>query len=150
MLNQPKREWPGYIQHMHDRLAAESAEEREVRLQLMKINQCQKLSAESAEQRKARLQELRTNQHERLAAESAEERLQQDVCWVSWETRLQNWPRLAAESAEEREAKNKLNTNIHNITTTAKNPIAMHAPWWAQLRPWPCMSLVLVWECKFN
>ena len=35
------------------------------------------MAAESAEEREARLQELRTNQHERLATESAEERLQQ-------------------------------------------------------------------------
>ena len=38
---------------MRDRLAAESAEEREVRLLQMRINQCERLATESAEQREA-------------------------------------------------------------------------------------------------
>ena len=73
---------------MRDRLAAESDEERETRLQRMR----DRLAAESDEERETRLQRMR----DRLAAESDEER----------ETRLQRMrDRLAAESVEQREAR---------------------------------------------
>ena len=49
-----------------ERLAAESTEEREARLQQMR----DRLAAESAVDREARLQRMRINQSERLAARS--------------------------------------------------------------------------------
>ena len=55
------------MQLRRDRLAAETPNEREVRLQYMR----DKLAAEK---REARLQHMSTYQHERLAAETAEER----------------------------------------------------------------------------
>ena len=55
---------------MRDRLATESAEEREARLQQMR----DQLAIESVEEREARLQQMSTRQRERLATESAEER----------------------------------------------------------------------------
>ena len=55
---------PGYPRR--ERLAAESSEEREARLQSRR----ERLAAESSEEREARLQTRR----ERLAAESSEER----------------------------------------------------------------------------
>ena len=49
---------------MRDRLAAETEEEREARLQQMRV----RLAAETPEEREARLQQMSTYQHERLAA----------------------------------------------------------------------------------
>ena len=73
---------------MRDRLAAETVEEREARLQYMR----DRLAAETVEEREARLQYMR----DRLAAETEEER----------EARLQYMrDRLAAETEEEREAR---------------------------------------------
>ena len=77
---------------MRDRLATESVEEREARLQQMSTRQCERLATESAKEREARLQQMR----DRLATESTEDR----------EARLQQMrDRLATESAEEREAR---------------------------------------------
>ena len=45
---------------MRDRLATESAMEREARLQRMRINQSERLAAESTEEREARLQRMLT------------------------------------------------------------------------------------------
>ena len=55
---------------MRDRLATESVEEGEARLQQMSTRQRERLATESAEEREARLQQMR----DRLATESAEER----------------------------------------------------------------------------
>ena len=51
------------LQQRHNRLATESAEEREARLQQMSSRQRERLATESAEEREARLQQMR----ERLA-----------------------------------------------------------------------------------
>ena len=55
---------------MRDRLAAETPEERETRLQHMR----DRLAAETTEERETRLQRMSTNQRERLAVETPEER----------------------------------------------------------------------------
>ena len=86
--------------YQHERLAAETPEEREARLQHMSTYQHERLAAETPEEREARLQHMSTYQHERLAAETPEER----------EARLQHMStyeheRLAAETPEEREAR---------------------------------------------
>ena len=59
---------------MRNRVAAESIEEREVRLQQMSTYQGERLATETVEEREARLQQTRSSQVERLAAENAEER----------------------------------------------------------------------------
>ncbi len=59
---------------MRTRLAAETEEERDARLQQMRITQHERLAAETEEERDARLQQMRTTRHERLAAETEEER----------------------------------------------------------------------------
>ena len=79
---------------MRDRLATESVEEREARLQQMSTRQRERLATESAEEKEARLQQMR----DRLATESAEER----------EVRLQQMStcqreRLAVETNQQRE-----------------------------------------------
>ena len=79
-----------------ERLAAESAEEREARLLQLSASQCERLAAETAEEREARLQSRR----ERLAAETAEER-EARLLQLSASQR----ERLAAETAEERETR---------------------------------------------
>ena len=57
-----------------DRLAAETEEQREARLQRKRANQSNRLAAETEEQRDARLQRMRANQSERLAAETEQQR----------------------------------------------------------------------------
>ena len=47
----------------------------EIKGQEMSARQCERLAAESAQEREARLQEMIVRQCERLAAESAQERL---------------------------------------------------------------------------
>ena len=79
---------------MRDRLAAETEEEREARLQEMRV----RLAAKNSQAKEARLQQMSTYQRERLAAETEAER----------EARLQQMStykreRLAAETEEERE-----------------------------------------------
>ena len=54
LLSQLKKERPGYS-GCKIRLAAESAGEREARLQQIRINQSERLAAESAEERKGTL-----------------------------------------------------------------------------------------------
>ena len=51
---------------MADRLAAETPEERETKLQQIR----DRLAAETPEERETRLQQMNTNQHERLAGET--------------------------------------------------------------------------------
>ena len=58
------------LQYMRDRLAAETEEEREARLQQMRV----RLAAETPEEREARLQQMSTYQREKLASESEAER----------------------------------------------------------------------------
>ena len=53
-----------------ERLAAETVDEREARLQQM----MDRLAAESVEEREMRLKQMSSSQRERLAAENAEER----------------------------------------------------------------------------
>ena len=55
---------------MRDRVAAETTEEREARLQRMRDH----VAAETTEKREARLQLMSTRQHERLARERVQER----------------------------------------------------------------------------
>ena len=79
---------------MRDRLATQSVEEREARLQQMSTRQRERLATESAEEKEARLQQMR----DRLVTESAEER----------EVRLQQMStcqreRLAVETNQQRE-----------------------------------------------
>ena len=62
------------LQQMRVRLAAETPDEREARLQQMSTYQRERLAAETEEEREARLQQMNTFQHERLAAETEEER----------------------------------------------------------------------------
>ena len=45
--------------NQRERLAAETGEEREARLQQMSTNQCQRLAAETGEEREAKLQQIR-------------------------------------------------------------------------------------------
>ena len=54
-------------EQMRDHLAAESAEQREARLQHMR----DRLADESVEQREVRLQQMSDSQRERMAAETA-------------------------------------------------------------------------------
>ena len=80
---------------MRDRLASETEEEREARLQQMSANQRHRLATKTEEERAARLQRMR----DRLASETEEERA----------ARLQQMSanqhhRLAAETGSEREA----------------------------------------------
>ena len=49
----------------HNRLASESADNREARLQQMHDRQCDRLASESAEEREARLQRMRALLHVR-------------------------------------------------------------------------------------
>ena len=57
-----------------DRLAAETEEQREARLQWMCANQSDRLAAETEEQREARLQLMCANQSDRLAAKTEQQR----------------------------------------------------------------------------
>ena len=59
---------------MTDRLADETAEEREARLQQMTASNHARLAAETAEERESRLRQMTASNHVRLAAETAEER----------------------------------------------------------------------------
>ena len=82
------------------RLATETAEERERRLEVLRSNQTQRLALETVEERERRLQQLHDNRAERLASETIEER----------ESRLQQLrdnkaERLASETSEERDTR---------------------------------------------
>ena len=70
----PLRRGEARLQQMRGRLAAETPEEREARLQRMSTNQSERLAVETPEERKTRLQQLSTNQRERLAVETPEEK----------------------------------------------------------------------------
>lgn len=59
---------------MRDRLAAESSEQREARLQQMSANHCERLATESVKRREARLLQLSTNQRDRLSDETVQQR----------------------------------------------------------------------------
>ena len=58
------------LNNQHERLAAETPEERETRLQQVR----DRLTVETPEEREARLQQMSINQRERLAVENSEER----------------------------------------------------------------------------
>ena len=60
--------------NQHERLASESAEVRETRLQCVSSNQHERLASESAEARETRLQRVSSRQCERLASETSRER----------------------------------------------------------------------------
>ena len=85
--------------NQHERLAAESTEQREVRLLQVSVNQHERLATESTEQREARLLQVRANQRQRRAAESLEERENRLL-----QLRVNQRERLAAESLEESES----------------------------------------------
>ena len=55
------------------RIAAESTEEREARLQRVRSGQEQRIAAESTEEREARLQHLRDAWHRRVTSETTEQ-----------------------------------------------------------------------------
>ena len=55
------------------RIATESAEEREARLQQVRSTQDRRIATESAEEREARLQQLRVAQQQKIATETSEE-----------------------------------------------------------------------------
>ena len=55
------------------RIATESVEEREARLQYVRSAQNRRIATESAEEREARLQQLRVAQQQRIATETSEE-----------------------------------------------------------------------------
>ena len=55
------------------RIATESTEEREARLQQVRSAQDRRIATESAEEREARLQQLRVAQQQRIATETSEE-----------------------------------------------------------------------------
>ena len=57
-------------EQMRDHLAAESAEQRETRLQHMREQMRDRLADESVEQREVRLQQMSDSQRERMAAET--------------------------------------------------------------------------------
>ena len=78
------------------RVSAESAEEREARLHQLRVAQQQRVSAESAEEREARLHQLRVVQQQRITAESAEERVAR-----LQQLRFGQQQRITAESTEE-------------------------------------------------
>ena len=72
------------MQRRTDLLPAESTEEREARLQLIRDH----MATESTEEREARLHQMSVRQSERLAAESREERearLRTLLSAVSWD-----------------------------------------------------------------
>ena len=58
------------LQQMRDHLADESAEQREARLKHMREQMRNRLADESAEQREVRLQQMSDSQRERMAAET--------------------------------------------------------------------------------
>ena len=113
------------------RIATESAEEREARLQQLRVVQQQRITAESAEERVARLQQLRFSQQQRItgqqvrstqdrriATESAEERearLQQ--------LRVAQKQRIATETSEEIEARRARDRRNHMDLETAEVPL---------------------------
>ena len=55
------------------RIATESTEEREARLQQVRSTQDRRITTESAEEREAHLQQLRVAQQQRIATETSEE-----------------------------------------------------------------------------
>ena len=57
-----------------ERLAAETSEEREARLQQFSHFQCERLAAEASIEREARLRQLSASQHKRLLAAETERR----------------------------------------------------------------------------
>ena len=54
-------------------ITAGTTEERQARLQQVRINQQQRIAAETTEEREAHLQQLQVRQQERLAYETPEE-----------------------------------------------------------------------------
>ena len=111
--------------NQEQRIAAESSEEREARLQLLRRNQEQRIAAETSEEREARLQLLRRNQEQRIVAESSEER----------EARLQQLrhnqqQRIASETLQETEARRQRDRESHVQQTSAvtSNQPELHQP----------------------
>ena len=62
------------LQQMRDRLASETAVEKESRLQQMSVQQRDRLASETAKEKESKLQQMSAQQHDRLASETAEER----------------------------------------------------------------------------
>ena len=61
-------------QQRRERWTSETEEQREARLQRMRITYCERMAVETEEQREARLQRMSANQSDRLAAETEEQR----------------------------------------------------------------------------
>ena len=57
-------------QQRRERQTSETEEQKEVRLQRMRITHSERMAVETEEQREARLQRMRTNQSDRLAAKT--------------------------------------------------------------------------------
>ena len=100
------------------RIAAETTEERQARLQQVCINQQQRIAAETTEEQQARLQQVRINQQQRIAAETTEER----------EARLQQLQvgqqeRLAYETPEETESRRARDRQNHVQVDTSVRPL---------------------------
>ena len=108
-----------YVRSAQDRrIATESAEEREARLQYVRSAQDRRIATESAEEREARLQYVRSAQDRRIATESAEERearLQQ--------LRVAQQQRIATETSEEIEARRARDRRNHMDLKTAEVPL---------------------------
>ena len=100
------------------RIATESMEEREARLQQVRSAQDRRIATESAEEREARLQQVRSVQDRRIATESADERearLQQ--------LRVAQQQRIATETSEEIEARRARHRRNHMDLKTAEVPL---------------------------
>ena len=100
------------------RIATESMEEREARLQQVRSAQDRRIATESAEEREAHLQQVRSAQDRRIATESAEEReahLQQ--------LRVAQQQRIATETSEEIEARRARHRRNHMDLKTAEVPL---------------------------
>ncbi len=74
LASETEEEREARLQRMSQRLASETEEEREARLQRMRLHQQQRLASETEEEREARLQRVTLHQQERLASETEEER----------------------------------------------------------------------------
>ena len=95
-----------------ERMAVETEEQKETRLQRMNTNQSDRLAAETEEQRKARLQRMYITHTERMTVETEEQK----------EAKLQRMQsdRLAVETEEQREARlHILCTELLTSITTA-------------------------------
>ena len=125
-----------------ERLATETVEEREARLQQVRSFRVERLATETVEEREVRLQQLRSSQAERLSTETVEERegrLQQMRDGLlaesvqEREVRLQQMSssqreRLASENAEEREVRLQHDRESHREQRVQRTLGQLHFP----------------------